>query len=71
MQVTGCWLSKIGSAMSVDFITQIIKDLGKELGIPLSPRKLRYSFTISFQRNGANLFELQIALGYITLEMIR
>ncbi|MFC1952150.1 tyrosine-type recombinase/integrase [Chloroflexota bacterium] len=33
--------------------------------------ELRHSFAISFLRNGANPFELQIALGYTTLEMTR
>ena len=59
------------SAMSADSIAQIIRDLGKELGILLSPHKLRHSFAISFLRNGANPFELQIALGHTTLEMTR
>ena len=57
--------------MSADSIAQIIRDLGKELGIPLSPHKLRHSFAISFLRNGANPYELQVALGHNTLEMIR
>ena len=41
------------------------------LNIPMSPHKLRHSFAISFLRNGANPFELQIALGHSTFGMTR
>jgi len=56
---------------TVDGIEQMIRNLGKKHGIRLSPHKLRHSFAISFLRNGANPFELQIALGHTTLEMTR
>jgi len=49
----------------------MIRNLGKKIGISLSPHKLRHSFAISFLRNGANPFELQMALGHSTLEMTR
>ena len=49
----------------------MVRKLGKRLGMQLSPHKLRHSFAISFLRNGANSFELQIALGHTTLEMTR
>ena len=57
--------------MAADSIAQMIRKLGKRLGMRLSPHKLRHSFAISFLRNGANPFELQIALGHTTLEMTR
>ena len=49
----------------------MIRNLGKRYGLTLSPHKLRHSFAISFLRNGANPFELQIVLGHSTLEMTR
>jgi len=49
----------------------MVRNMGKSLNLSLSPHKLRHSFAISFLRNGANPFELQIALGHTTLEMTR
>ncbi len=65
------WLGKDNNKMATDSIAQMIRKLGKRLGMKLSPHKLRHSFAISFLRNGANPFELQIALGHTTLEMTR
>ena len=65
------WLGKGYCKMTVDGIALVIRNLGKRLGIRLSPHRLRHSFAISFLRNGANPFELQIALGHTTLEMTR
>ena len=62
---------KDNNKMAIDSIAQMIRKLGKLHGIQLSPHKLRHSFAISFLRNGANPFELQIALGHTTLEMTR
>jgi site-specific recombinase XerD len=65
------WLGKGNRKMATDSIAQMIRNLGKKNGMRLSPHKLRHSFAISFLRNGANPFELQIALGHTTLEMTR
>jgi site-specific recombinase XerD len=65
------WLGKGYCKMTVDGIALVIRNLGKRLGIRLSPHRLRHSFAISFLRNGANPFELEIALGHTTLEMTR
>lgn len=65
------WLGKDNNKMAADSVAQMIRKLGKRLGMRLSPHKLRHSFAISFLRNGANPFELQITLGHTTLEMTR
>ncbi|MFC2062615.1 tyrosine-type recombinase/integrase [Chloroflexota bacterium] len=71
VDVDHVWLGKGNAPFTVDGIGQMIRNLGKRHGITLSPHKLRHSFAISFLRNGANPFELQIALGHTTLEMTR
>jgi site-specific recombinase XerD len=65
------WLGKDNMPFTATGIAQMIRNLGKRVGILLSPHKLRHSFAISFLRNGANPFELQMALGHSTLEMTR
>jgi site-specific recombinase XerD len=65
------WLGKGYGKMTKDGIALMVRNLGKRLGMKLSPHKLRHSFAISFLRNGANPFELQIALGHTTLEMTK
>ncbi|MFC1952130.1 tyrosine-type recombinase/integrase [Chloroflexota bacterium] len=71
VDVEHVWLGKGNVPFTIDGIAQMIRKLGKSNGIKLSPHKLRHSFAISFLRNGANPFELQIALGHTTLEMTR
>ncbi len=65
------WLANDDESLAANGIAQMIRNLGKRIGIQRSPHKLRHSFAISFLRNGANPFELQIALGHSTLEMTR
>lgn len=65
------WQGKANGKMTKDGIAQMVRKLGKRLNMKLSPHKVRHSFAISFLRNGANPFELQIALGHTTLEMTR
>jgi site-specific recombinase XerD len=71
VDVDHVWLGRDNAPFTVDGIAQMIRNLGKSHCIRLSPHKLRHSFAISFLRNGANPFELQIALGHSTLEMTR
>jgi len=65
------WLREDNEPLAANGIAQMVRKLGKKLDIQLSPHKLRHSFAISFLRNGANPFELQMALGHSTLEMTR
>ncbi|MFC2013130.1 tyrosine-type recombinase/integrase [Chloroflexota bacterium] len=65
------WIGRENELFTATGIAQMIRNLGKSIGISLSPHKLRHSFAISFLRNGANPFELQMALGHSTLEMTR
>ena len=65
------WLGKDNMPFTATGIAQMVRNLGTRVGIILSPHKLRHSFAICFLRNGANPFELQMALGHSTLEMTR
>jgi len=65
------WIAKKNQPFTATGIAQMVRNLGRSVGITLSPHKLRHSFAISFLRNGANPFELQMALGHSTLEMTR
>ncbi len=65
------WIGRENEPFTATGIAQMIRNLGKRIGVSLSPHKLRLSFAISFLRNGANPFELQMALGHSTLEMTK
>jgi integrase/recombinase XerD len=46
--------------------------LGQRAGVAdCHPHRFRHTFAINFLRNGANAYELQMALGHTTLEMVR
>ncbi len=65
------WLNQRGERLTANGIQQMVRKLGRKLGIPLHPHLLRHTFAISFLRNGANTFECQYALGHSSLEMTR
>ncbi len=65
------WVNDSEGQLASSTIAQMIRHLGERNGILLSPHKLRHSFAISFLRNSANSFELQLASGHKTLEMTR
>jgi len=65
------WVNQRGDRLTPSGIQQMIRKLGRKLGVSLHPHLLRHSFAISFLRNGANTFECQYALGHSSLEMTR
>jgi site-specific recombinase XerD len=65
------WINQHGDRLTTTGIQQMVKKLGKRIGIPLHPHLLRHTFAISFLRNGANTFECQYSLGHSSLEMTR
>lgn len=65
------WLNQHGDRLSANGIQQMIRKVGRKLGITLHPHLLRHTFAINFIRNGANTFECQYALGHSSLDMTR
>ena len=50
----------------------MLKNIGAKVGVAdCHPHRFRHTFAINFLRNGGNVYELQMALGHTTLEMVR
>ena len=69
--LTWLWINECGERLTTSGIQQMVRKLGRKLGIRLYPHLLRHTFAISFLRNGANTFECQYALGHSSLAMTR
>lgn len=53
-------------------LLEMLKDLGAKVGVAdCHPHRFRHTFAINFLRNGGNVYELQMALGHTSLEMVR
>lgn len=53
-------------------LLDLLDRLGQRAGVPhVHPHRFRHTFAIHFLRNGGNAYELQMALGHTTLEMVK
>ena len=61
-----------GGALDRQALLALLVDLGARAGITdVHPHRFRHTFAINFLRNGGNVYELQMALGHTTMEMVR
>ncbi len=61
-----------GRPFSRTALLALLADLGEKADIlDVHPHRFRHTFAINFLRNGGNIFELQMALGHSSLEMVR
>lgn len=66
------FVSREGEPLSRQAVLQMLKDLGVAAGVrDVHPHRLRHTFATMFLRNGGNVYELQMALGHTTMEMVR
>jgi site-specific recombinase XerD len=61
-----------GRPLGCNALLQLLRRLGRKAGVPdCHPHRFRHTFAINFLRNGGNIYELQMALGHSTLEMVK
>jgi len=65
------WVNRNGDRLTSNGVQQMMRKLGRRIGVPLHPHLLRHTFAINFLRNGADTFVCQQALGHESLEMTR
>ncbi len=64
--------SQAGGPLDRQALLALLVDLGKRAGVnDVHPHRFRHTFAITFLRNGGNVYELQMALGHTTMEMVR
>ena len=58
--------------MNRDALLKLLIRLGAKAGVrDCHPHRFRHTFAVNFLRNGGNAFELQMALGHTTLQMVQ
>jgi len=66
------FVTRDGRPMTRLVLLELLKDLGVRAGVSdCHPHRLRHTFAINFLRNGGNVYELQMALGHSSMEMVR
>jgi len=66
------FLGSDGNQMTRDGLLKLLIRLGEKAGVnDCHPHRFRHTFAVNFLRNGGNAFELQMALGHTTLEMVQ
>ncbi len=66
------FLGRDGDPLNRDALLKLLVRLGEKAGVPdCHPHRFRHTFAVNFLRNGGNAFELQMALGHTTLQMVQ
>ncbi|MHA1971573.1 MAG: tyrosine-type recombinase/integrase [Candidatus Hodarchaeales archaeon] len=65
------WISRSGKPLGPEGIQHTVVNLGRKIGIKLSPHMLRHTFALYYLRNGGDVFTLQTLLGHSTLEIVK
>lgn len=61
-----------GQPLSRLALLEMLHDLGVRAGVQdVHPHRFRHTFAVNFLRNGGNVYELQMALGHSSMEMVR
>lgn len=64
--------TKDGRPLSRAALLDLVSDLGEKAGVvDVHPHRFRHTFAITFLRNGGNVYELQMALGHSSLDMVK
>ena len=66
------FVTRDGRPMDRFVLLELLKDLGTKAGVSdCHPHRFRHTFAINFLRNGGNVYELQMALGHSSMEMVK
>jgi integrase/recombinase XerD len=66
------FLGSEGDPLNRDALLKLLIRLGVKAGVQdCHPHRFRHTFAVNFLRNGGNAFELQMALGHTTLQMVQ